>query len=165
MAMIRTQASELLWYGKLETTVDRAKEVRKLAEAMITLAMDTYTDTVKVTKTVTNKETKVKEQKEFVNDGVKKLNARRVMMANLRDLREEKPEGEKMSVFKERTKDVNHPLVEKMFNVHAPFYAKRAEAFGRKGGYTRILKTGNRRGGNAETVIIELVKNMPAEKK
>ena len=103
MAMIRTQASELLWYGKLETTVDRAKEVRKLAEQMITLAVDTYTDTVKVTKTVTNKETKVKEQKEFVNDGVKKLNARRIMMANLRDLREEKPEGEKMSVFKERT--------------------------------------------------------------
>ena len=151
MAMIRTQASELLWYGKLETTVDRAKEVRKLAEEMITLAMDTYTDTVKVTKTVTNKESKAKEQKEFVNDGVKKLNARRVMMAKLRDLREEKPEGEKMSVFKERTKVVNHPL--------------RAEAFGRKGGYTRILKTGNRRGDNAETVIIELVKNMPAEKK
>ena len=165
MAMIRTQASELLWYGKLETTVDRAKEVRKLAEAMITLAMDTYTDTVKVTKTVTNKETKVKEQKEFVNDGVKKLNARRVMMANLRDLREEKPEGEKMSVLKERTKDVNHPLIEKMLNVHALFYAKRAKASGRKGGSTRILKTGNRRGDNAETVIIELVKNMPAEKK
>ena len=165
MAMIRTQASELLWYGKLETTVDRAKEVRKLAEEMITLAMDTYTDTVKVTKTVTNKESKAKEQKEFVNDGVKKLNARRVMMAKLRDRREEKPEGEKMSVFKERTKVVNHPLIEKLFNVHAPFYAKRAEAFGRKGGYTRILKTGNRRGDNAETVIIELVKNMPAEKK
>ena len=165
MAMIRTQASELLWYGKLETTVAMAKEGRKPAEARITLDMETYTETVKVKKTVTNKETKGREQKECGNDGVKKLNERRVMMANLRDLREEKPEGEKMSVFKERTKDVNQPLVEKMFNVHAPFYAKRAEAFGRKGGYTRILKTGNRRGDNAETVIIELVKNMPAEKK
>ena len=86
------------------------------------------------------------------------------MMANLRDLREEKPEGEKMSVFKERTKEINHPLIEKMFNVHAPFYAKRAEAFGRKGGYTRIIKVGGRRGDNAEVAIIELVKNMPQGK-
>ena len=60
MAMLRTQASELLWYGRLETTVDRAKEVRGIAEEMITLAMDTYTDTVAVTKTVTNKSTGVK---------------------------------------------------------------------------------------------------------
>ena len=164
MAMLRTQASELLWYGRLETTVDRAKEVRGIAEEMITLAMDTYTDTVAVTKTVTSKSTGVKEQREFTNDGVKKLNARRKMMSVLRDLHEERPAGEKMSVFKERTKDVNHPLIEKLFNEHAPFYAKRAEACGQRGGYTRIIRLGNRRGDNAEVAIIELVKDTPAKK-
>ena len=163
MAMLRTQASELLWYGRLETTVDRAKEVRSLAEEMITLAMDTYTDNVTVTKTITNKSTGVKEQREFTNDGVKKLNARRKMMASLRDLHEEKPKGEKMSVFKERTKEINHPLIEKMFNEHAPFYAKRAEACGQRGGYTRIIRIGGRRCDNAELAIIELVKDTPAK--
>ena len=54
MAIIRNQASELLWYGSIETTVDRAKEVRSYAESMLTLAINTYEDTVKVTKTVKN---------------------------------------------------------------------------------------------------------------
>ena len=50
MAMIRTQASELLWNGRLETTVDRAKEVSRFAEKMLTLAINTYEDTVVVQK-------------------------------------------------------------------------------------------------------------------
>ena len=75
MAMLRNQVSELLWYGQLETTLDRAKEVRALAEKYITLAIRTYQDDVKVTKTVTDaKGNKV--AKEFTNDGPKKLAAR-----------------------------------------------------------------------------------------
>lgn len=54
LAVLRNQASELLWYGKIETTVDRAKSVRSIAEKLITLAINTYEDTVKVTKTKTN---------------------------------------------------------------------------------------------------------------
>ena len=46
-----------------------------------------------------------------------------------------------------------------MFREYAPFYAKRAEGFGQKGGYTRIIKVGFRRGDGAERAIIELVKN------
>jgi len=85
MALINNQVSQLLWYGKIETTVDRAKEVRNVAEKMITLAVNTYTDTVDVTKTKTNKKDE-KIEVEFVNDGPKKLAARRKMMTILADL-------------------------------------------------------------------------------
>ena len=71
MAMIRTQASELLWNGRLETTVDRAKEVGRYAEKMLTLAINTYEDTVVVQKEKIQK-VKDKEEKvmvDVVNDG------------------------------------------------------------------------------------------------
>ena len=42
MAMLKNQVSELLWYGQIETTVDRAKAVRSLAEKYITIAMRAY---------------------------------------------------------------------------------------------------------------------------
>lgn len=162
MAILRNQASELLWYGRIETTVDRAKEVRRIAEKMITLAINTYEDVVEVTK-----KKKVKDELvdvTFKNDGTKKLNARRVMMATLRDIQELKGDKESKSAYKARTKDINHPLIEKIFNEYAPFYAGRAEAFGQRGGYTHVLRTGSRRGDNAQTAIIELVKNMPEKK-
>lgn len=158
MAIIRNQASELLWYGSIETTVDRAKEVRSYAESMLTLAINTYEDTVKVTKTVTNEKGE-KIAMEFTNDGPRKLAARRKLMASLRDLQEIKREGEKRAEFKERTKDINHPLIEKIFREHAVFYADRANKLGQKGGYTRIIRLGQRRGDGAEMAKLELVKN------
>ena len=158
MAIIRNQASELLWYGSIETTVDRAKEVRSYAESMLTLAINTYSYTDKVTKTVKN-EKGDKVEKEFINDGPKKLAARRKLMASLRDLQEIKAEGESKSAYKERTKDVNHPLIERIFREHAVFYADRAEKLGQRGGYTRIIRLGQRRGDGAEMAKLELVRN------
>ena len=84
MAMLRNQVSELLWYGEIETTVDRAKEVRRMAEKLITLAIRTYQDDVTVTKSVKGAKGE-KTDVQFVNDGVKKLAARRRLMAELRD--------------------------------------------------------------------------------
>lgn len=158
LAIIRNQASELLWFGSIETTVDRAKEVRSYAESMLTLAINTYNDTVKVTKTV-KADNGDKVEKEFINDGPKKLAARRKLMASLRDIQELKAEGETKTAFKERTKEVNHPLIEKIFREHAVFYADRAEKLGSKGGYTRIIKLGQRRGDGAEMAKLELVRN------
>ena len=155
MAIIRNQASELLWFGSIETTVDRAKEVRSYAESMLTLAINTYNDTVKVTKTV--KSDKGEVQKEFVNDGPKKLAARRKLMASLRDIQELKNEGESKSAYKARTKDVAHPLIEKLFNEIAPKYAQRNDEKNCAGGYTRIIPLGTRRGDAAEVAVIELV--------
>lgn len=156
MAMLRNQVSELLWYGEIETTLDRAKEVRRLAEKYITLAIRSYQDEVKVTKTKTNAKGE-KVEVEFVNDGAKKLAARRRLMAELRDLQETRKEKESKAAFVARIKDVNHPLIEKMFKEYAPKYDARATELGKGGGYTRILKTGVRRGDAAQVCILQLV--------
>ena len=156
MALIKGQATDLLWYGKIETTLDRAKSVRSYTEKILTKAINTYTDTVKVIK-------KVKDANgndvnaEVINDGPNKLAARRAIMNKVYDIQEQKKDGEKKGDFLKRTAGIKHPLIEKIFNVHAPKYAKRAEELGQKGGYTRIVKLGARRGDNAEMVIIELV--------
>lgn len=121
-ALLRNQVSNLLWYGKIETTQEKAKEVRRLAEKLITLAMNTYEDTVKVTKQVKevkmvkNKETKKLEktynvvEKEFVNDGPKKLVARRKIMANTYDLPGASPrEGEPLCLCRQNRRDQSSP--------------------------------------------------------
>ena len=156
LAIIRNQVSSLLWYEKLETTLERAKSTRSVAEKILTLAINSYEDTVKVTKTVKN-DKGVESKQEFVNDGTKKLNARRKIMSYLYDLQEQKGEKESKTAFRAKTEDVNHPLIEKIFNVYAPRYAERAKNLGQKGGYTRIVKLGTRRGDNAEMAMIELV--------
>ena len=156
LAVLRNQASELLWYGKIETTVDRAKSVRSIAEKLITLAVNTYEDTVKVTKSKTNLKGE-KVEVEFTNDGPRKLAARRKMIAELRDIPEAKQEKETKTAYKALTADSSNPLVEKLFNEYAPKYAKRAEEKGQKGGYSRIIKLGERRGDAAEMCIIELL--------
>ena len=156
MAMLRNQVSELLWYGEIETTVDRAKEVRRMAEKLITLAIRTYQDEVTVTKTVTGAKGEKSDVK-FVNDGAKKLAARRRLMAELRDLQEMRKEKESKAAYVARIKDVNHPLIEKMFKEYAPKYDARATELGKGGCYTRILRTGTRRGDAAEVCILQLV--------
>ena len=156
MAMLKNQVSELLWYGQIETTVDRAKAVRSLAEKYITIAMRAYQADDKVTKTVTNAKG-VKNEVVFTNDGPKKLAARRRLMAELVDLKEVKGDKESKSAYKARIKDTKHPLIEKIFKEYAPKYDARKNELGQGGGYTRILKTGNRRGDAAETCILQLI--------
>ncbi|MDE6105192.1 MAG: 50S ribosomal protein L17 [Clostridia bacterium] len=155
-AMLRNQASELLWYGKITTTQARAKELQPYVEKIITKAIKVYDDNeeIEVTKTdAKGKEVKVKS----VKDSPKKLAVRRNLMGKLRDLQELKGFNEKKSEYKARTKDIQHPLMEKLFNEIAPKYAQRAEELGQGGGYTRIYLLGSRRGDCAEEAIIELV--------
>ena len=49
-ALLRNQVTNLLWYGRIETTEARAKEVRSIAEKMISLAVREYDKTVDVQK-------------------------------------------------------------------------------------------------------------------
>ena len=166
MAVLRNQASDLLWYGRIETTLGRAKELRSYTEKIITLAMNTYEDTVESTITTKDKKGKDVTTKVY-KDGAKKLAARRKIMALTYDIQEQrgkevtknadgevKVTRESIKDFKARTAGVKHPLVEKIFNDIAPEYAQS----GRKGGYTRIYQLGMRRGDAADVAIIELVK-------
>lgn len=155
VAMLRNQASNLLWYGRLETTLGRAKELRPYVEKIITLAMNTYEDTVETTVTVKDKKGKDVTSKVY-KDGAKKLAARRKILALTYDLQEQRGQ-ETIAEFKARTAGVQHPLVEKIFNEIAPKYSQRAEELKQRGGYTRIYRLGERRGDAAETAIIELV--------
>ena len=155
-ALLRNQVSELLWNSKIETTYARAKEVSKLAEKILTLAINTYTDTVK--KIETRKNNKGQDIKvELVNDGAKKLAARRKIMAKVYDLQEQRKDNETKANFIARTENIRHPLIEKIFNEYAPKYAQRGKEKGQMGGYTRVLKLGARRGDSAEAAVIELI--------
>lgn len=155
-SVLKNQATQLLWNGKIETTLARAKELQSYVEKIITLAINSYEDTIE--ETVTVKDAKGKDvSKKTIKDGVNKLNARRRIMAKLHDIPDPKRQGESKAEYRERTKGINHPVVEKLFNEIAPKYAQRAEELGQRGGYTRIYKLGERRGDAAEVAIIELV--------
>ncbi len=156
VAIVRGLTTDLLWYGRIETTEARAKEVRKQAEKIITMGIKTYEDVITVTKSKLNDKGQ-KVDTEVKNDGPDRLIARRRMMAYLYERAIERAEGEKKAVYKVRTAGIKHPVINKIFEELAPKYAKRAEEKGQGGGYTRIIKMGPRRGDCAEKVILELV--------
>ena len=157
LAMVSNLATDLLWYGHIETTFDRAKSAAAFAEKVITLAINAYEDVVTEEKTTLDnngKEKKVSVSK----DGVKKLNARRQIISLLYDRQEKRQKGEKLAAFEARTQGIEMPLIEKIFDEYAPRFAERAKEKGQKGGYTRVLKTTIRRGDNAQMAIAELLK-------
>ncbi len=155
-ALLRNQASELLWKGKITTTAAKAKALQPYVEKIITKAIRVFDDNIEFE--VTSKDKKGKDVTvKSVKDSPKKLAVRRQIMAKLYDLQEVKPFNESKKDFKARTADIQHPLMEKLFNEIAPKYAQRKEENGQGGGYTRIYLLGARRGDAAEMAIIELV--------
>ncbi len=155
LAMLKCQTTDLFLNGKIQTTEARAKEVKAIADSLISLAIkekDNF-ETVdvkvvrakldekgnKVTEKVTSKNGKdyLRVVKEETTESRKKdlptrLSARRKMMKNIN-----------------KVKNVDIPT--KLFDELAPKYE------GRVGGYTTIVKAGPRRGDAAESVILKLL--------
>ncbi len=155
-AMLRNQVTNLIWYGKIETTLARGKEVQSVAEHLITIAMRQCDNTIEVTKKTKNDKQQIVELT-VTNDAPERLAARRRVMSYLYDIPAIQNKDEERDDFKARKKQVKHQVVEKLFREIAPKYKKRAEEKGQGGGYTRIVRKGPRRGDAAEMVILELV--------
>ena len=163
-ALLRNQVTNLLYHGKIVTTEAKAKEIRKIAESLIAMAVrekDNF-ETVTVTAKVARKDADGKRVKEVVDgkkvtvydevektikkDKPSRLHARREMLKVLYTVKEVPTEA---AGRKKNTKEVD--LVAKLFDEIAPKYADR------NGGYTRIVKIGQRKGDGALEVLLELV--------
>ena len=163
-ALLRNQVTALLENGKIVTTEAKAKEIRRIAEHLIALAVkekDNF-ETVTVTAKVARKDKdgkRVKEvvdgkkvtvydevQKEIKKDSASRLHARKQMNKVLYTVKEVPAAA---AGRKKNTKTVD--LTQKLFEEIAPKYADR------NGGYTRIVKIGQRKGDGAMAVLLELV--------
>lgn len=160
MAMLKNMVTDVIWHGQIETTEAKAKEVKSLVDSMISLAIkekDNFEMVEqkiskakvdekgnKITEKATSKNGKefykvVREEvtREVKKDNPSRLAARRKIMNGLNKVKDS--DGNSVD------------LPTKLFDEIAPKYADR------KGGYTRIIKLGQRRGDAAEAVILQLV--------
>lgn len=163
-ALLRNQVTNLLYHGRIRTTEAKAKEIRRMAEHLITMAVkekDNY-EMVTVKAKVARKDKdgrRVKEvvdgkrvdvfdevDKEIRKEAASRLHARRQMNKVLYGITFVPDEA---AGRKKNTKKID--VADKLFDEIAPKYADR------KGGYTRIVKIGQRKGDAAMEVFIELV--------
>ena len=160
MSMLKTLTTDLIMYGKITTTETRAKEVKKIADSIIALAVKEKDNYEMVDQKVVkakldskgNKQTelvKSKNGKEYLKvvkeetteqrqkDMPSRLNARRKIMTKVNKVKDENGN--------------NIDLPSKLFNEIAPKYTDRV------GGYTRIVKAEPRKGDNAPMAVLMLI--------
>lgn len=159
-ALLRGQVSALLHHGRIVTTEAKAKEVRKIAEHMIALGIrekDNFEE-VTVQAKVPERDADGKRRKEVVDgkrrtvyttvekkikkDKPSRLHARRQLLSYLYPVTEK---------AEKRRDNKKIDLAAKVLDELGPKYA------GRSGGFTRIIKIGQRKGDGALEVVLELV--------
>jgi len=163
-AMLRNLTTNLLYHGKITTTEARAKEVRSIAEKLITVAVkerDNFTEVVVKTKVAQKDKNGVRVREEvdgkrkvvfdeidktIKKDSPSRLAARRKILSYLYPVTEVPADGRK-----KRSLSKKIDMATKMFDEIAPKYSNR------QGGYTRMIKIGARKGDAAEMVLLELV--------
>jgi large subunit ribosomal protein L17 len=138
-AMFRNLAANLVLHERIETTDAKAKELRRIAERLITRATRLGEDLTKDTASLSDAE-----RQQVL---ARRVHAQRLVARFLPRL-----------VAKQGTDGVLEEvdLVYKLFHEIAPRYMERVKA-GKGGGYTRIIKVGPRRGDNAPMSLIEFV--------
>lgn len=138
-AMFRNLAANLVLHERIETTDAKAKELRRIAERLITKATRLGDDLTKDTAGLTDAE-----RNQVM---ARRVHAQRIVASFLpRKVGKQLPDGTIEQI----------DLVYKLFHEIAPRYMERVKA-GKGGGYTRIVKVGPRRGDAAPMSIIEFV--------
>jgi large subunit ribosomal protein L17 len=138
--MFRNMAGNLVLHEQIKTTDAKAKELRRIAERLVTKALRLGDDlTVDVAK--------VKDESERERILARRLHARRQVARFLpKQLAKTNPDGTLEEV----------DLIHKLFTDIAPRYLERAKE-NKGGGYTRVIKVNHRRGDNAPMSLIEFL--------
>ena len=161
MAMLKNLTTDLLVYGKVETTLPRAKEVKSIADSLISLAIKEKDNFEEVE--VTIKKAKLDSKGNKVTELVKSKNGNEYLKVVKEEVKEKRQKDmptrlnarRKMMRKLNKVKDNdgnNIDVPAKLFNEIAPKYAE-----SNVGGYTRIVKAGPRRGDGAEVAILQLI--------
>lgn len=130
-ALLTNLARQFVRHGFVHTTEGRAKELRRIVERLITLGKK---DTL-----------------------VARREARKILVGHSKSspkperLLAGKTDAEKMEILVERSLINGEDLVQHLFDHVAPRFKDR------NGGYTRLTRTGVRRGDAAPTAVLELV--------
>ena len=160
LSMLRSLTTSLLLHGRIETTEAKAKEVRSIVEKLITLGIKEQSNFTTAEKKVSYAKVDAEGKKvteEATSKNGKKFNkvVREVTTKTVEiDMPSRLAARRKMFTMINKIKDENGKnidLTAKLFGEYADKYKDRT------GGYTRILKLGQRRGDAAEVVILELV--------
>ena len=155
LAMLKTQVTDLLWHGKIETTETRAKETKAIADSLIALAVKEAGNFEEVEVKVSK--AKLDEKGNKVTELVKSKNGREYLKVVREETTEKRQKdmpsrlNARRKIMKKVNKVEGVDLMAKLFGEIATKYE------GRQGGYTRILRCDNRRGDNAPEVILELI--------
>ena len=155
MAMLKNLTTDLLVHGKIETTLPRAKEVKSIADSIISLAIKEKDNFEEVEQKVVKAKLDSKGNK--VTELVKSKNGKEFLKVVKEETTEKRQKdmpsrlNARRKIMKKVNKVEGVDLMAKLFGEIATKYE------GRQGGYTRILRCDNRRGDNAPEVILELI--------